>query len=197
MMASVFSNLFGSKKGPVIHFTGHRILADPARSRFPAGREKAVGKLVDKILKREGAVAGFGGLASGADIVVAELLLRRGGELHVVLPCEDEIYLDASVREAGEAWVERYWDLLGQASNLTVLEDDGGAIDFGGASDVAMDMVMEMAQEYGLDHFQLALFDGDMTSGSEGTGADLERGRDLGWRQIEIRVNGKGKIREV
>ncbi len=47
----------------------------------------------------------FGGLAAGADIVVAEMLLDLGAAVTAVLPFPPEPYLEQSVRPGGEAWV--------------------------------------------------------------------------------------------
>jgi hypothetical protein len=47
----------------------------------------------------------FGGLAAGGDIVVVEMLLTQGAAVTVLLPFPPDVYLEESVRPAGEAWV--------------------------------------------------------------------------------------------
>jgi adenylate cyclase len=199
-MIAFLRRLFGGSSkgdGSLVHYTGHRILADAKRSRFPAGRERSVARAVRKVLDKEGVVAGVGGLASGSDILIAEALLARGADLHIVLPCEDDRYVDASVAEAGKDWVRRFHAMTSEATTLTYLEDDGAGsdIDFSGASDLALEMAREMAEEEGRSRFQLALFDGVASEGAAGTGADIATGRDLGWRQLVLLIRPRGKIK--
>jgi hypothetical protein len=201
-MTSLLRRLFGLSRrseGSVIHYTGHRILADPSRSRFPAKRERAIAKAIGTVVKREGVVAGYGGLASGSDILIAEALVNAGADLHVVLPCEEDRYLEASVLEAGAAWGARFEGMIAEAASLTFLETEDEIeeepIDFSGASDIAMDMASEEAKQTALELFQLALFDGEDSEAKAGTGADIERGKDFGWRQIILLIGRRGKIR--
>src|SRR5271166_1259790 len=52
--------------------------------------------------------AGYGSLAAGGDIIVAEALLARGAQLHVFLPFPADAFEAVAVRPAGEAWVPRF-----------------------------------------------------------------------------------------
>ncbi len=51
---------------------------------------------------------GFGALAAGSDILIAEALLNEGGQLHVVLPTNKANFVDQSVRPFGDPWVDRF-----------------------------------------------------------------------------------------
>jgi class 3 adenylate cyclase len=51
---------------------------------------------------------GFGPLACGADLVIAEALLARGGELNVVLPFAEDDFIAESVLCGGVEWLPRY-----------------------------------------------------------------------------------------
>lgn len=62
----------------IVHFCGRMFRPDDAL-------ERALGAMIADRLEQHGAVAGFGALACGADILVAEALLARGSELNVVL----------------------------------------------------------------------------------------------------------------
>ncbi|WP_313440506.1 TRAFs-binding domain-containing protein [Novosphingobium sp.] len=68
---------------------------------------------------RPGAV--FGALAAGADILVAELALKRGARLHVVLPTSIARFREISVRQYGMRWVERFDRLVEEADVVDVL----------------------------------------------------------------------------
>jgi tetratricopeptide (TPR) repeat protein len=62
--------------------------------------------------------AGFGALAAGADIIVAEALLVQGADLHVILPCAVDIFREASVSPFGEAWEARFDHVIGEATTI-------------------------------------------------------------------------------
>lgn len=197
-MASILSFFLGRRrpgKETVIHFTGHRILADAKRSRFPRKRETAIVAAVRDVLRKEGVCAGVGGLASGADIVVAEALLARGAAVHIVLPCDRARFVALSVEEAGEDWVRRFFDVLRKADSLTELDPEGKAPDFRQSSDEAMALVARIAADREIGCFQFSLFDGRGDDNDEGTHADLEAAERAGWRRVMLTIPRRGKIR--
>jgi len=51
---------------------------------------------------------GYGALAAGSDILIAEALLAEGGELHVILPSNQKEFLEHSVKPFGAQWVKRF-----------------------------------------------------------------------------------------
>jgi tetratricopeptide (TPR) repeat protein len=63
---------------------------------------------------------GYGALAAGGDILVAEALVEAGAQLHVVLPCPPEAFRRASVEPYGGDWPGRFDRLLGLAETLHV-----------------------------------------------------------------------------
>ena len=77
---------------------------------FAAGwhQEKQVAEEVRSILDEADVLVGYGQLACGADILIAEALLDRGGELHVVLPFAEEDFIKSSVAVGGAEWIARY-----------------------------------------------------------------------------------------
>ncbi len=66
---------------------------------------------------------GWGALAAGADIVIAEALVAQGAALHVVLPCPPCQFEVQSVAPAGSAWSARYTALLAKAASVRVAAD--------------------------------------------------------------------------
>lgn len=73
-------------------------------------------------LEQENIGFGFGALAAGADIWIAEALLARGGDLHVVLPCPADVFREKSVCAVDPAWGPRFDALLEQALFVDELE---------------------------------------------------------------------------
>jgi CRP-like cAMP-binding protein len=70
----------------------------------------------------------YGGLACGADILVAEEAIAAGLEMNVVLPFPAAIFVERSVALSADAktrdnWVTRFWQCLRQSSSLEVAFD--------------------------------------------------------------------------
>ena len=75
-------------------------------------------------IQRDPPAAGYGALASGADILCAEALLAAGAELHAVLPFAIDDFIDTSVADSGAQWVTRFHRCLDAAASVTVATDD-------------------------------------------------------------------------
>ncbi len=78
---------------------------------------------IDAIIAREKPGFGFGALAAGADILIAEALHRAGAELHVILPYPVDRFRELSVAPFGEHWVARFDALVEAAAILDVLTE--------------------------------------------------------------------------
>ena len=91
---------------------------------------------------------GFGALAAGADILIAEALIRQGGSLHVVLPCPVERFRAQSVVGVNEAWGPRFDALIEAAERI----DTPGDYDIlspatiGLADEMAMGLALRQAR---------------------------------------------------
>ncbi|WP_336969362.1 TRAFs-binding domain-containing protein [Sphingobium aromaticiconvertens] len=77
-----------------------------------------LGAALDEI--RPGVV--FGALAAGADIVIAEMAMARGAQLHVVLPTTIDIFRATSVAQFGVQWAERFDRLIDTAHIVETLD---------------------------------------------------------------------------
>ncbi len=67
----------------------------------------------------------FGSLSGAGEIRVAEAVLARGIELHVVLPYRAEDFAQSHIAPAGAQWVARFHDCLAQARTVSfVLDND-------------------------------------------------------------------------
>ena len=103
-MTGTDSGLLSALAGPAVaHFCGHMISADDStgpRRRFD---EVQAADQIARVLERHSVGFAYGSLASGGDILWAEALLRAGAELHVVLPCAIEDFLQVSVAPSGRS----------------------------------------------------------------------------------------------
>ena len=166
----------------VMHFCGHMFASDPVV-------EAAIGAAIDRQLAASDIGFAYGPLAAGADILIAEAVLARGGELHVVLPFAIEDFVAQSVRPAGEAWIDRFDRCMAAASSRTLATEMvyvGDPGQFAYASRVAMGLATLRAQHLGNAPLQLAIWDGSPSDSSAGTGADVAAWRAQGGATIVI-----------
>jgi hypothetical protein len=95
-------------------------LLRPPRSLFYSGRHLAAlpdGALA-ALLEEEAIGFGYGGLAAGSELVVAEALLARGAQLHVVLPGDAAGFAAALVDPHGADWRARFDAALAAAESV-------------------------------------------------------------------------------
>ena len=114
----------------VVAFAGHMI-DHPNRSqpRFPPSIEGDVKRGLLNALKSLNAKIGYCSLACGGDILFAEAMEEAGGELNLFLPFKQEDFIAASVRFAGEEWVQRFTRLVNKYPVTYLTQDsyDGHA----------------------------------------------------------------------
>ena len=156
------------RPSPVIHFCGHM---------FRAGWsvEAQLREAVEAILDETGGLIAYGPLACGADILIAEAILERGGELHAVMPFAEEDFLRTSVRVGGPEWEQRYCRARDAAASVTfatqIRHSDDDEL-FAYCSKLVMGLARLRAGIMQSDVFQLAIWDGRPASGVAGTAAD-------------------------
>jgi class 3 adenylate cyclase len=171
---------------PVIVYCGHM---------FNAGsdEEPRLAARIAQALDRLDARVGFGPLACGADLLVAEALLARGGELNVVLPFAEDDFIAESVLCGGEAWLARYRACREAAASLhfatpgAYVGDDN---QFAYSTQIAMGLAALRAQALGCDAVQVAVVSDRFRSlsktGLAGTVADIGLWRSLGRETVAI-----------
>jgi adenylate cyclase len=153
----------------VAHYCGHMFGAD-------ASAEAQIREALDALLDEEGIGFAYGALACGADIIVAEALLDRGVELHVVLPFEEEDFLLQSVRPGGPGWEARYRACRDRAAGIqfaSPMAFFGNPAQYGYASRTAMGLARLRAEHLAAEAVQIAVWDGAAGEGPAGTGADV------------------------
>ena len=98
---------------------------------------------IAELLERERIGFGFGALAAGSDILVADCLRERGARLHVVLPCPADAFRMRSVAPAGDEWLQRFDRLIDAATSVEELQ--GSALPDPPAVDLAEQVAQGMA----------------------------------------------------
>jgi len=169
---------------PVIHYCGHM---------FAAGwdEEAMIAESVRSILAESDVLIGYGQLACGADILVAEALIERGGELHVVLPFAEEDFIKSSVAVGGAEWVSRYEETRNAASSVTFATEMRWVNDdqqFSYCAKLVMGLAQLRASVMQAETFQLAVWDGAPTKAIAGTAAHCAEWAELGGQSRIISV---------
>lgn len=149
-----------------LHFAGHMALA--------AGAE-AVARRVSEVLTRERIGFGYGALAAGADIVIAEALAAHGAELHLVLPGGEAAFRAASVARYGADWSRRFDRLIAAAESVRAVAcgpDPAHPLSLQLGTEVAMGLAVMKAQVLATEAVQLVVLDdADAEDGEPGRSA--------------------------
>jgi MAP3K TRAFs-binding domain len=165
----------------VVHYAGHRI-----GPRLSEAQAAALVPRIDALLARSQVGVGFGSLSSGADIVIAEALLKRGADLELVFPFRLDEFRELSVRPAGGSWVARFERCLEQARSQTFATDDAYLDDeylFTYKSWLGIGLARQRAQSLDTEARLLAIWDGGGPGGrlgAAGTAADIGLCHSLG-----------------
>jgi class 3 adenylate cyclase len=166
----------------IVHYAGHLI-----GPRLSEAQAAALAPRIDAVLSRYQVGVGFGSLASGADIVIAEALLKRGAELELVFPFRLDEFRELSVRPAGEAWVERFERSLGRARSRTFATDDaylGDEYLFTYATWLGIGLALQRAQSLDAEARLAAIWDGGGAGGRRGAAGTAV---DVGlWHSLEL-----------
>ncbi len=195
----------------ILHYCGHRIDAPEGSSRFPASMEQQIARQIREFVEARRVGFGYGSLASGADILIAEALLERGAQLHVVLPFEVDEFDRISVSPAGPAWSRRFRFCLAAASTVVQASDSAYMDDdelFGYAGCIAMGHALNRAAFLGAPAEQLAVWDRTGAAGVAGTAHDVAVWRktghlsnviavDIAKRPVRARSNRRASEREI
>jgi len=174
--AGIDTDILSAVAGPtVVHFCGHRIsTADTAP--FRAADEEIVAREIDAVVASHNVGFAYGSLASGADILWVEALLARDVEVHIVLPFALEEFIESSVADSGEAWVERFSRCLDRAESVTYGTSDaylGDDVLYRYCSEIAIGLTLVRARWLDAEVHQFALWDGKPARGEAGTAFDV------------------------
>ncbi len=137
-----------------LHFAGHIALAGK--------HDGALRRDIARILKKERIGFGYGALAAGADILIAEALLAAGAELHLILPARAVDFRAASVARFGGGWAPRFDRALKKADTVQIVESGGDALSVRAiqlAAEVAMGTAAMQAEKLSTEAIQILILD--------------------------------------
>lgn len=171
---------------PVLVYCGHMFLEGCAG-------EAELRQRIDTALDHLGACIAFGPLACGADILVAEAVLARGGELNIVLPFQETDFLHQSVRCGGAGWEPRYRACIQAAGEIIMATEAafvGDDNQFAYGTRVALGLAEIRARQLETRAVQLAVLSDDaaalVRSKIAGTHADVALWRALGRETVVV-----------
>jgi tetratricopeptide (TPR) repeat protein len=163
-----------------LHFGGH--MSFDSR----VVRREHLDEKIAAVLEEENVGFGYGALAAGADIIIAEALLRRGAEVHAVLPGGVAAFASVSVDPFGKAWRKRFDAVIEEAAEIRPVRPLGGppgATMIGLADEIAMGAALMNGRRLESSAAQLLVLD---STADPGNGTS-ERSREIwaggGWRQ--------------
>lgn len=104
-----------------VHYAGHIFSGDPSAENYlDAQMQEGLREEICEQIQRHDIGFGYGALAAGSDILIAETLLEEGAELHVVLPAPIDQFIATSVTPFGSEWDARFDQCLNQVSSLRI-----------------------------------------------------------------------------
>jgi tetratricopeptide (TPR) repeat protein len=136
-----------------LHYAGHMGLAAESN-----GTEH----LIRDFLQKERIGFGFGALAAGADILIAEALLEQGAELHLLLPSTAASFRETSVARPGNDWATRFDRIIENAYSVrsVVTETDPSShLALQLAAEVSMGQAVMQADVLMTEAVQLVILD--------------------------------------
>lgn len=160
---------------------------DRAKPRFPFRAEEMVRQEIKKRLADMEAQVGFCSLACGTDMLFAEAILERGGEVNIVLPFNKEDFRLASVDVVPDVDLgARFEKILENAATVTVLTETGRATEaaaYDYCNQVLIGLSLLKAQFLGIDVKPFAVWNGAPGDGRGGTEGFVNF-----WRQRQFHV---------
>ncbi len=134
-----------------LHFGGHMSFRADARPQPLTGEIAAV-------IAEERIGFGYGALAAGADILVAEALIEAGAELHLVIPGGLDAFAALSVDPFGGEWRRRFDAMVAAAESVRAVEPLNMLPDIAGiglADEIAMGEARTNARRLASEALQL------------------------------------------
>jgi len=167
----------------VVVFCGH-MLDRPGRPqpRFPASLERVVYEAIRDRLRALDARLGYASAACGADILFLEAIRDLGGEMHILLPCDREQFVQESVDVIpGGDWVQRFETLLNHATEVITASDrklEQNDVVYEYSNRLLHGLAKMRAEQLSTELVPLAVWNGQPGDGSGGTASTIAL-----WRQ--------------
>ncbi|HEX6376194.1 MAG TPA: tetratricopeptide repeat-containing protein [Allosphingosinicella sp.] len=164
-----------------LHFGGHMSF-DPS-----VVRREHLDEKIAAVLAEERVGFGYGALAAGADIIIAEALVARGAELHAVLPGGAAAFAAVSVDPFGKAWRRRFDAVLEKAETVRPvrpLDTPPDVAMIALADEIAMGAALINGRRLESSAVQLLVLDAAPVGSADGaSGRSREIWAAGGWRQ--------------
>jgi class 3 adenylate cyclase len=168
-------------------FVGHMI-DQPGRKkpRFPAHLEKQVYETIRDHLLTLDAKIGYSSAACGADILFLEAILELKGEIHIVLPYEQEEFWKNSVDIIPNSnWKQRFKNLLAKANEVVVCSNhhlENSPILYEYANRVVHGLGKMRAELIDTELLHLTVWDGKPGDGIGGTASTVQMWQEWGYK---------------
>lgn len=188
------------KMPTVIHYAGHIISAPRKSGKFPAELEEQVRLRIRQQLEKSDAMISYGSLAAGADILFAEEVLARGGEINIILPFDKQEFIEVSVATAKADWVERFEACFAKAKSCTYSSTgnyDGNDTLFYNCSNYAMGLTCLRADHLSAPVQQLVVWNHVAEGKPAGTASDRQLWMSYGYPSTIIPVNTESTVDET
>jgi class 3 adenylate cyclase/tetratricopeptide (TPR) repeat protein len=169
----------------VVVFAGHMI-DQPGRltPRFPNYLASRVYQKIADTLERLDARIGFSSGACGSDILFLEAMLKRGGEINVILPHLQEEFIKHSVTLIpGTDWGPRFEAVLPQAAQVIIASENrtsGNAMVYEYANLLLDGLAILRAKMLDTELIPLVVWDGGTGDGPGGTSSLVQHWRSHG-----------------
>jgi len=178
-----------------VHFAGHMFgVEEQVDSSLPCLTEAQIEALkteISETIQIQDIGFGYGALAAGSDILIAEAILEEGGELHVNLPVSRDLFLKTSVEPYGMSWVPRFNACLEQAISISIVSPESSkSVSFSEsqASLASMGAAIRRSESLSVPCQQFLIWDGE--TGVTGTAADAKKWDVTGRPRIVISYLG-------
>ena len=166
----------------VVVFSGHMI-DQPGRPapRFPNSLAPQVYEQIAEILRRLDAGIGVASAACGSDILFLEAMLKREGEINIILPFLKEEFIKTSVDLVpGTDWGPRFEAVLEQAAQVIVASENrasGNAMVYEYANLLLDGLAILRAKMLDTELIPLVVWDGGEGDGPGGTSSLIQHWR--------------------
>lgn len=180
------------------HFAGRLFRTGKQNSAISAEAESGLAGDLDALMEARRIGSVYGALAAGSDIMIAEAALRRGSELHVVLPVPVAVFVAASVSPLGGDWEARFEACLGAAVSVREMSRDRrlqSQLQIRFASEIAMGLARMRADVLATRPVQLLIMDQPQDDVASGTAHDREVWSAAGLEQDILPIDPASRYR--
>jgi class 3 adenylate cyclase len=175
----------------VIVFAGHMIdRPDRPAPRFPPALEPGITRALHKALDQLKPGFGFSAAACGSDILFLEAMIDRGAEVSIVLPYNEEEFVNDSVDFIpNSTWFRRFRHVLERATRVITASNQRleiGGVSYEFANQLMLGLGTIRARQLGAQLVPLAVWDGLAGDGPGGAASAIRDWRSLGYKPVII-----------